>query len=311
MIQYNLNINALTRLSLLSTTLSLLFLVASSVNIKAEQTNKVNNNILLLHFTSTRGCKVVKFIKQPVSKADSLCYDMPSKYDNFTTFYPLKRVFYIDNILKIDSTSQLLFWHDYFVKQIYFLPWKYLQFNFKKLRSDSIITITIRNKNYLLRPNQSMSHTFISYKKERNRIIKYSDTITLTNVGLINRENVYNRSNWEENKVKYDLDAQLEPYSTPDIYPQVQINFLDYIYTQLRANQSLENIKISGKIVIKAVVNIKGQITHARIVRGINPLIDKASLEAVTNMPAWIPAKNNGKVVEAEVNLSFEYPYKN
>ena len=296
-------------LSLLAILFFLLF-EASFLNIKAKQPNNTNNNILLIHFSTSRSCKIVKFLKQPVSKGDSLCDDVPSPYDNFTTFYPLKRVFYIDNILKVDSTSQLLFWHDNFVKQIYFLPWQYLQFNFEKIDSDSIINITIKNRNYSLRPNQHISRIFISYKKEINRTIKYSDTITITNVGLINRRNVYDWSNRKENKVKYDLDAQLEPYATPDIYPQVQIDFLDYIYTQLRANLNLENIKTSGKIVIKAVVNSKGQITHARIVHGIHPLIDKASIEAVTNMPAWIPAKNNGRIVDAEVNLSFEYPHK-
>lgn len=287
-----------------------MFFGAPSLKIKAEQPNKANINILLIHFTTSRSCKVVKFLKQPVSKDDSLCDYVPSPYDNFTTFYPLKRVFYIDNILKVDSTSQLLFWHNNFVKQIDFLPWQYLQFNFKKIDSDSIINTTINNRNYSLRPNQHISRIFISYKKEINRTIKYSDTITITNVGLINRRNVYDWSNWKENKVKYDLDAQLEPYATPDIYPQVQIDFLDYIYTQLRANRNLENIKTSGKIVIKAVVNSKGHIVNARIIRGIHPLIDKASIDAVTSMPAWIPAQNNGKIVDAEVNLSFEYPYK-
>jgi hypothetical protein len=294
----------------LLTTFIFLFFGGSSLKIKAEQANKANKNILLIHFTTSRSCKVVKFLKQPVSKDDSLCDDVPSPYDNFTTFYPLKRVFYIDNILKVDSTSQLLFWHNNFVKQIDFLPWQYLQFNFKKIDSDSIINITINNRNYSLRPNQHISRIFISYKKEINRTIKYSDTITITNVGLINRRNVYDWSNWKENKVKYDLDAQLEPYATPDIYPQVQINFLEYIYTQLRSKPNLENIKVSGKIVIKAVVNTKGHIVNARIIRGIHPLIDNASIDAVTSMPVWIPAQNNGKIVEAEVNLAFEYSLK-
>jgi hypothetical protein len=294
----------------LLTTFIFLFFGGSSLKIKAEQANKANKNILLIHFTTSRSCKVVKIHKQPALKVDSLCDDVPSIYDNFTTFYPLKRAFYVDNIFKIDSTSRLLFWHDKFVKQIDSLPWKYLQFHFQNLRSDSILNITIQNKNYTLRPNRSISHTFISYKKEKNRIIKYSDTVTITNVGLISRKSVYDWSNWKENKVKYDLDAQLGPYITPDIYPQVQINFLEYIYTQLRSKPNLENVKVSGKIVIKAVVNTKGHIVNARIIRGIHPLIDNASIDAVTSMPVWIPAQNNGKIVEAEVNLAFEYPLK-
>ncbi len=60
---------------------------------------------------------------------------------------------------------------------------------------------------------------------------------------------------------------------------------------------------IQGRVIVQMVVEKDGTITHAKVVRGIDPLLDAEALRVVSNMPKWKPGKQNGEAVNVKYTL--------
>jgi len=61
---------------------------------------------------------------------------------------------------------------------------------------------------------------------------------------------------------------------------------------------------ISGKVIVQFVVGKDGSISGAKVVRGVDPSLDKEALRVVGSMPKWTPGKQNG----ASVNVRYTLP---
>lgn len=61
---------------------------------------------------------------------------------------------------------------------------------------------------------------------------------------------------------------------------------------------------ISGKVTVNFIVNKDGSVSDARILRGVDPALDKEALRVVYCMPKWKPGKQGGK----PVRVSFSVP---
>ena len=54
---------------------------------------------------------------------------------------------------------------------------------------------------------------------------------------------------------------------------------------------------VEGRIVVRFVVDCKGNIVNPLVVRSVDPLLDREAIRLVKSMPKWIPGKQNGKPV--------------
>jgi len=72
---------------------------------------------------------------------------------------------------------------------------------------------------------------------------------------------------------------------------------LKYIQEKLEYPQEAKDKGIQGIVQVEFVVNSKGQVRDAKIVRSVDPLLDKAALQAVHAMPDWEPGKQRSKPV--------------
>jgi len=64
---------------------------------------------------------------------------------------------------------------------------------------------------------------------------------------------------------------------------------------------------IQGKVLVEFVVDAKGKVADARVVKGVDPLLDKAALVAVYSMPAWEPGTQRGKTVAVQFTIPVEF----
>ncbi|HET6557851.1 MAG TPA: TonB family protein, partial [Prolixibacteraceae bacterium] len=69
----------------------------------------------------------------------------------------------------------------------------------------------------------------------------------------------------------------------------------------------LEN-GIIGRAVIGFIVNEKGEIKSAKIVRGVHPSLDQEALRVINLMPNWIPANKNGENISAAWEIAIGFP---
>lgn len=91
-----------------------------------------------------------------------------------------------------------------------------------------------------------------------------------------------------------------KPFMIVEQMPQF-VGGIDSLMTFIQRNLSypVEAVKdgIQGRVILRFVVNKKGKVVDARVMRGIDPFCDKEALRVIRLMPDWIPGKQNGRNV--------------
>ena len=54
---------------------------------------------------------------------------------------------------------------------------------------------------------------------------------------------------------------------------------------------------VQGRVIVQFVVNKDGSIVDAKVMRSVDPYLDKEALRVVSSMPKWKPGKQRGKAV--------------
>ncbi|MFC2138663.1 energy transducer TonB, partial [Bacteroidota bacterium] len=83
-----------------------------------------------------------------------------------------------------------------------------------------------------------------------------------------------------------------------------QNEFRKYIQQNLKYPAVAAENGISGRVFVQFVVNEKGQVINAKVVRGVDPSLDKEALRVVMSSPKWTPGKQRGK----PVRVAFTFP---
>ena len=103
-----------------------------------------------------------------------------------------------------------------------------------------------------------------------------------------------NSSNKE--KVYLEVDEMPE-------YPGGKEGFLKFIASNVKYPEEAKKKKISGKVFVSFVVDKKGVVTDARVVRTINDALDKEALRVINLMAKWKPGKMDGKPVDVQFTV--------
>ena len=80
------------------------------------------------------------------------------------------------------------------------------------------------------------------------------------------------------------------------------------LFDHIRENLNYPTcVKESGVVYISFIVSDEGKVINAKIFKGINPLLDEAALKVVSQMPDWIPMKENGKYISSEHTIPIKF----
>lgn len=64
---------------------------------------------------------------------------------------------------------------------------------------------------------------------------------------------------------------------------------------------------VEGIVVVGFIVTADGSINNAKIVKFVDPDLEKEAIRVVVAMPAWIPAEKNGAPIEASAQVSVPF----
>lgn len=64
---------------------------------------------------------------------------------------------------------------------------------------------------------------------------------------------------------------------------------------------------VQGRVVVSFVVERDGSITDVKVVRSVDPSLDKEATRVVKSMPHWIPGKQNGAAVRVKYNVPVSF----
>ena len=59
----------------------------------------------------------------------------------------------------------------------------------------------------------------------------------------------------------------------------------------------------SGRVVVQFVVERDGSVSQVKVVRGVDPSLDKEAQRVISSMPKWIPGKQNGQAVRSRFTV--------
>lgn len=84
-------------------------------------------------------------------------------------------------------------------------------------------------------------------------------------------------------------------------------NFRNYIQEAIEYPPIAMENGISGTVYVNFVVNIKGEITSIKIVRGVDPSLDNEVIRALKGAPKWSPGKQRGKPVAVSMAIPVKF----
>ncbi|MBD5370098.1 MAG: energy transducer TonB [Bacteroides sp.] len=97
----------------------------------------------------------------------------------------------------------------------------------------------------------------------------------------------------------------------PAEFPGGQAAMMKWLSNNIRYPESAQQNGISGRVVVKFVVEKDGSIGNPTIVKGVDRDLDQEALRVVKRMPKWQPGKNNGQPVRSYFNLPVTFRLQN
>lgn len=80
-----------------------------------------------------------------------------------------------------------------------------------------------------------------------------------------------------------------------------------YVSENTRYPQSAKDNEVEGVVVVGFIVMTDGSLKEVKIVKFVDPDLEKESLRVVNGMPAWIPAQKGGVAVEAPAKVDIPF----
>ncbi len=76
-----------------------------------------------------------------------------------------------------------------------------------------------------------------------------------------------------------------------------------WLSKNLKYPASAQENGIQGRVLVQFVVNKDGSIVEPKVLRSVDPALDKEALRVVSAMPKWQPGKQRGKTVRVRFTL--------
>ena len=86
-------------------------------------------------------------------------------------------------------------------------------------------------------------------------------------------------------------------------YPGGQIAMLKYFMENIKYPKQIMEEGIQGRVTVSFIVEKDGRVSNVRLLRSVQPSLDKEAIRVVKSMPKWTPGKQNGKPVRVRFNL--------
>lgn len=90
-------------------------------------------------------------------------------------------------------------------------------------------------------------------------------------------------------------------------FPGGQLMLMKYLADNIKYSASAVKNKKEGRVIVTFIVQKNGSITHAKIVRSIDPELDAEALRVVKGMPKWTPGTQFGKPVSVKYTLPVKF----
>ena len=169
----------------------------------------------------------------------------------------------------------------------------------KEVKSSIKFTAPVIKKDNLVKPEEEM--------KTQAEIMNNN-----TAIGALDVKG--NSDNGEVLKVTQRVaDEPVKPEPAPDVvevmpsFPGGQSALMQYLNSNIKYPVVAQENGVQGRVVVSFVVEKDGSITDVRVVRSVDPSLDREAMRVVKSMPHWIPGKQNGSAVRVKYNVPVSF----
>jgi len=100
----------------------------------------------------------------------------------------------------------------------------------------------------------------------------------------------------EENKV-FDVVEEMPSF------PGGNAALMSYLSSNVKYPVVAQENGVQGRVVVGFVVEKDGSVSDVKVVRSVDPSLDKEAMRVVKSMPRWNPGKQNGSAVRVKYNV--------
>lgn len=93
----------------------------------------------------------------------------------------------------------------------------------------------------------------------------------------------------------------------PPSFPGGQAALLAWIASHVNYPQKAMESRIEGRIIVGFVIECDGSVSQAKILHGVDSLLNKEAIRVVMGMPKWTPGRQNGKNVRVKYNVPVNF----
>ena len=93
-------------------------------------------------------------------------------------------------------------------------------------------------------------------------------------------------------------------------FPGGDLEMRKFIAMNVQYPEEAKEEKISGKVFVQFVVNEEGNVENVGMAKSVDPLLDKAAMDAVKSMPQWKPGKQRGQNVKVGFVVPINFQIK-
>ena len=103
--------------------------------------------------------------------------------------------------------------------------------------------------------------------------------------------------------LKFELPDKISPddvYVMAEkmpVYPGGDVELLKFIGANTKYPEAAKEAKAEGRVIVRFIVNTKGNAEEATILRSANPLLDEEALRVVSTLTGFEPGMHDGKAV--------------
>lgn len=124
--------------------------------------------------------------------------------------------------------------------------------------------------------------------------------------GKLKREVIYEGSK-VITKRKFAEDGSELSYTPHEVMPEADYNVNNYLAKNIVYPKKCIRQNISGRVIVKFVIDENGKIGTVIIMKSVHPLIDEEAMRVVRSMPDWKPGLSDDKPVKVYYSLPIKF----
>jgi protein TonB len=127
--------------------------------------------------------------------------------------------------------------------------------------------------------------------------------------GKIKRKDIYESGKLLTGNCYDSIGKEVKyfPYEQMPQFPGGEQFLFKFLTYNVRYPVAAQEARIQGRVIVQFYVNVDGKIEDLKVVRSINPDLDREAIRVVNNMPDWFPGKVDGVPVRVKYTLPVNF----